>query len=71
MDFLKNPNASVKLESSEEFLARGGKVNTLNFIDPSEQKRRAYRSKKDIVEVTPADLAALPTALKIRYGIKV
>lgn len=55
-----------KTESVAEFLARGGKVNTYSA-------KTAYKkSYKPVKEPTTenVDMSALPTALKIRYGIK-
>ena len=51
------------------FLSNGGKINK---VDSGVRAKRTYNKRiKDLSEVAETvDMSALPTALKIRYGLK-
>ena len=57
---------NFKTESVTEFLARGGNVNKIAF------NKSAYKNAKKakVVDIRDIDMKMLPTALRIKYGVK-
>jgi hypothetical protein len=57
-----------KTETVAEFLARGGEVKKMGMKQPRKSSPRVIKAASIEDDV---DFSFLPTALKIRYGIKV
>lgn len=61
---------SIKTESVQEFLARGGQITKCDTkMTRKRQPRSMHEDNFEEVE-SEVDFSALPTALKIRFGIK-
>lgn len=57
---------NFKTESVAEFLARGGNVTKVAL------NKSAYKNSKKakVVDIRDIDMKMLPTALRIKYGVK-
>jgi hypothetical protein len=57
----------TKTETVAEFMARGGEIKKVAAKGPKKTYRKTMKEAEFVEEI---DMSALPTALKIKYGVK-
>jgi len=60
----------IKTESVAEFIARGGVITRTPAKEYKKPTQRQLGYEKEVEVIIEPDMSALPTALKIRYGIR-
>ena len=61
---------TIKTESVAEFIARGGLINKIASKEYKKPTARQLGYEKEVEVVTEVDFDSLPTALKIKYGVR-
>jgi hypothetical protein len=61
---------NTNTETVEQFLARGGEVKHLPIKGYSRWKKQRVAKVEEEPQDEEIDYSALPTALKIKYGVK-